>query len=108
MNVKGQFALMVTSLTAGMLLGMNLGRAIASNMHRDTPHSVPESIPESVHNAHEQTSQFQPQFQRIEQPLWAKIAVTTGGLGLVGLELWWFLLSQPRASRAASQNRRTE
>ena len=36
------------------------------------------------------------QFQRIEQPLANKIVVTLGGLGLIGLELWWFLLSKPK------------
>lgn len=34
------------------------------------------------------------QFQRIEQPLWSKLAVTGAGVGLVGLELWWFLPSR--------------
>lgn len=37
------------------------------------------------------------QFRRIEQPLSNKVAVTLGGLGLVGLELWWFLLSKPKS-----------
>lgn len=37
------------------------------------------------------------QFQRLEQPLWSKVAVTIAGLGLIGLELWWFLLSKPRS-----------
>jgi len=32
-------------------------------------------------------------FQRIEQPLSVKIFVTVSGMGLIGLELWWFLLS---------------
>jgi plastocyanin domain-containing protein len=36
------------------------------------------------------------QFRRIDQPLSNKVAVTLGGLGLVGLELWWFLLSKPK------------
>lgn len=31
------------------------------------------------------------QFRRIEQPLGRKIAVTLGGLALIGAELWWFL-----------------
>ncbi len=31
------------------------------------------------------------QFRRIEKPLGLKIAVTLGGLALIGLELWWFL-----------------
>ena len=37
------------------------------------------------------------QFRRIEQPLVNKAAVTLGGLGLIGLELWWFLLSKPKS-----------
>lgn len=40
------------------------------------------------------------QFQRIEQPLSNKIIVTLGGLGLIGLELWWFLLSKPKSRQA--------
>ena len=42
----------------------------------------------------------QTDFRRIEQPLWAKALVTGGGLGLVGLEIWWFLLSKPQKSSA--------
>ncbi len=42
------------------------------------------------------------QFQRIEQPLWTKVAVTGVGLSLIGLELWWFLLSQPKSRRATT------
>lgn len=41
-----------------------------------------------------------PGFQRIEQPLSLRLAVTAGGLGLIGLELWWFLFSRPQARRA--------
>jgi plastocyanin domain-containing protein len=33
----------------------------------------------------------------MEQPLWAKVAVTTLGFGLIGLEIWWFVLSKPKA-----------
>ena len=43
------------------------------------------------------------QFQRIEQPLQHKAIVTLGGLGLIGLELWWFLLSKPKSRRVAAQ-----
>jgi plastocyanin domain-containing protein len=39
------------------------------------------------------------QFRRIEQPLGNKVAVTLGGLGLIGLELWWFLLSKPKSQK---------
>nr|MDF0369562.1 cupredoxin domain-containing protein [Nodosilinea sp. TSF1-S3] len=42
------------------------------------------------------------QFQRIEQPLWSKVAVTGVGLGLIGLELWWFLLSKPKSRQATT------
>jgi plastocyanin domain-containing protein len=35
------------------------------------------------------------QFRTIPQPLSTKIAVTAGGLTLIGLEIWWFLLSKP-------------
>jgi plastocyanin domain-containing protein len=41
-------------------------------------------------------------FQRIEQPLWSRVAVTSAGLGLIGLELWWFLLSKPRSRQATT------
>ena len=64
--------------------------------------------PETVHNPHpkyvvnevdehamEVTGQ-EFQFRRIEQPIELKIAVTLGGLILIGLEVWWFLLSQTR------------
>ena len=42
------------------------------------------------------------EFQRIEQPLSNRLAVTLGGLGLIGLELWWFLLSKPKSQRAVT------
>jgi plastocyanin domain-containing protein len=32
--------------------------------------------------------------------LWLKIGITLGGTGLVGLELWWFLLSRTKAQQA--------
>ncbi len=38
-------------------------------------------------------SQQNSQFQHIEQPLGLKIGVAIAGLALIGLELWWFLLS---------------
>lgn len=43
------------------------------------------------------------QFSRIEQPLVNKIAVTLGGLGLIGLELWWFLLSKPKSQSVSAR-----
>lgn len=45
-------------------------------------------------------SASQGQFERLEQPLGVKIGVVTGGLCLMGLELWWFLLSKPKAKQS--------
>ncbi|MFH7241434.1 MAG: hypothetical protein ACHWZW_01160 [Spirulina sp.] len=42
------------------------------------------------------------QFQRIEQPLWSRLAVTSAGLGLIGLELWWFVFSKPNPPKTAA------
>lgn len=50
-----------------------------------------------THNMPSQSSSSQ--FQRVDQPLANKVAVTLGGLGLMSLELWWFLLSKPKSQR---------
>jgi hypothetical protein len=50
---------------------------------------------ESAHNSHSKTTNFQP----IEQPLANKITVTLGGVGLISLELWWFLLSKSKTKK---------
>lgn len=42
-------------------------------------------------------------FERIEQPLGVRLGVTAAGLGLIGLELWWFLWSKPRSHQARVQ-----
>lgn len=42
------------------------------------------------------------QFQRIEQPLSNKLAVTIGGVGLIGLELWWFLFSKSKSHKVVT------
>jgi plastocyanin domain-containing protein len=49
------------------------------------------------------THQSTTQFQRIVQPIENRIAVTLGGLGLIGAELWWFVLSKPKSRRASTQ-----
>lgn len=72
----------------GILLGITSGGAFAQTPH-DEHHT-------------EQTEQTG-EFQRIDQPLWLKGAVTVGGLGLIGLELWWFLLSKPKSRKASTQ-----
>ena len=38
-------------------------------------------------------------FERIEQPLALHLGVTAAGAGLIGLELWWFLVSKPKAKQ---------
>ncbi|WP_179228304.1 cupredoxin domain-containing protein [Leptolyngbya ohadii] len=43
------------------------------------------------------------EFQKIDQPLGVKLGVTAAGVGLIGLELWWFLGSKPKARKAQSQ-----
>lgn len=43
-------------------------------------------------------------FDTIPQPLPVKIAVTAGGLALIGLELWWFLGSKTEAQQAAESD----
>ncbi len=74
-----------TVLGTGLALGLGAG-AIAA------PHDSMESMSRPSSSG----------FQRLEQPLSLKIGVTLAGLGLVGLELWWFLLSKPQARRAAA------
>jgi plastocyanin domain-containing protein len=73
----------------GMILGITSGEAVAQ-----MPHSMERMQP----SQNEQTG-----FQRIEQPLSNKIIVTVGGLGLIGLELWWFLASKPKSVKANTQ-----
>jgi plastocyanin domain-containing protein len=81
-------ALIGSIASVGILLGVPVDRAIAQMQHKGMQSTTPE----------------QPgQFQRIEQPLWVKAAVTAGGLGLIGLELWWFLLSKPKSRKATAQ-----
>ena len=72
----------------GFWLGLSSSEVLAQRPHAAMqPHAT------------EQTGQF----RRLEQPLWVKGAVTTGGLGLIGLELWWFLLSQPKVRKVTTQ-----
>jgi plastocyanin domain-containing protein len=53
---------------------------------------------------HPATAQIAPnntgEFRHIEQPLGLKIGITAAGIGLIGLELWWFLLSKTKAQTA--------
>ena len=49
------------------------------------------------------TQQTATQFQPIVQPIENKVVVTLGGLGLIGAELWWFLLSKSKSRQASTQ-----
>lgn len=62
-----------------------------------TSNSIAVEMP--AHRA-EQVSQF----HKIEQPLELKLAVTLSGLGLIGLELWWFLGSQIPTSKTTERS----
>ncbi|MCX7596469.1 MAG: cupredoxin domain-containing protein [Fischerella sp.] len=72
----------------GLVFGIAEGQTIARMTHE-----MPTS----------ETSQTT-QFRRIEQPLWVKGAVTVAGLALIGLELWWFLLSKPKSQKAVAHD----
>ncbi|MDJ0704934.1 MAG: cupredoxin domain-containing protein [Leptolyngbyaceae cyanobacterium MO_188.B28] len=72
-------------LKAFVSLGLLLGVSISSAASAQAFESVKE-----------QTGQF----RRIEQPLPLKVSVTLGGLGLIGLELWWFQFSKTKAQQA--------
>lgn len=72
----------------GFFLGSNSTQVVAQMTHEEISPSGTE---------------LKNQFQKVEQPLWLKSAVTVGGLGLIGLELWWFLLSKPRSQKAETK-----
>jgi plastocyanin domain-containing protein len=73
----------------GLLLGVASG---AISQPSDAP------SPPIQHQATAQMGQFLPR----EQPVALKVGVAMGGLALIGLELWWFLWSQPKSQRVAS------
>ncbi|MBN8560126.1 MAG: cupredoxin domain-containing protein [Leptolyngbya sp. UWPOB_LEPTO1] len=52
--------------------------------------------------SHDQKQPSEPttSFRRIDQPLWLKGAVTAGGIGVIGVELWWFLFSKSKSRKA--------
>jgi plastocyanin domain-containing protein len=66
----------------------SLGLVFGGAANAQVPHNM-EAMPEQMG-----------QFRHIEQPLANKVLVTSGGLGLIGLELWWFLLSKPKSRKA--------
>ena len=78
-----------------VMLGLIAGLAIGLTAHEAEAQMPPQMNEQPV----EQTGQF----RKIEQPLSHKLAVTIGGLGLIGLELWWFLLSKPKSRQATAK-----
>lgn len=56
-----------------------------------------------VSEVNDRSSSQPNQFQRVEQPLSHQVVVTLGGLGLIGLELWWFLFSKPKSRQASAE-----
>jgi len=62
-----------------------------------------EAAAQMTHEMASETTQTA-QFRRIEQPLGVKAAVTAGGLALIGLEIWWFLLSKPKSQKAGANH----
>jgi plastocyanin domain-containing protein len=83
----------------GLVLGIASGAAVAQKPHDMNEMRLPSALRFAQSSDTEQTGQF----RRIEQPLGNKVAVTLGGLGLIGLELWWFLLSKPKSRQAKTQ-----
>ena len=59
----------------------------------------------AAHTARAQISEADTsEFRRIEQPLGLKVGVAAAGAGLIGLELWWFLVSKTKAQTAQAAN----
>ena len=55
-------------------------------------------------NPHIARAQISPtttgEFSQIEQPIGRKVGVAAAGIGLIGLELWWFLFSKNKSQTA--------
>ena len=80
----------------GSIASLGVGLGLASGV-------AVAQMPHDMNQRHSSDTEQTAQFRRIEQPLVNKVAVTLGGLGLIGLELWWFLLSNPKSRQATTQ-----
>ncbi|WP_143289242.1 cupredoxin domain-containing protein, partial [Brunnivagina elsteri] len=58
------------------------------------------AVAQIPHETHASATEKTSEFQYVQQPLWVKGTVTASILGLIGLEIWWFLLSKPKAKTA--------
>lgn len=59
--------------------------------------SVSRAVPATLHQTYSSIILPTNKFQHIDQPLDNKVTITLGGLGLIGLEIWWFLLSKSKS-----------
>jgi plastocyanin domain-containing protein len=66
--------------------------------------SIEADVPDPSMNSMSHPAGKSRQLQPIEQPLINKAIVTLSGLGLMGLELWWFLLAKPKSRQVTAQN----
>lgn len=74
-----------TLISLGFLLGVISG-SISGAIATEIPPNHPMK-----------ESSIPTEFRSIKQPLTNQIAVTVFGLGLIGLEIWWFVLSKPKS-----------
>ncbi len=58
--------------------------------------SITSALPATAATSAKMSSVQSHKFPRIEQPLALKLGVTVGGVALIGLELWWFMLSHKK------------
>ncbi|WP_353931639.1 cupredoxin domain-containing protein [Okeanomitos corallinicola TIOX110] len=85
---------MLSKVILSSIAGLGLAFSVAS-----------DQVVAQINNEMPATQRLQTtQFRHIEQPFWVKGAVTTAGLGLIGLEIWWFLLSKPKPQTAKAHN----
>jgi plastocyanin domain-containing protein len=71
-------------------LGLFLGTSAIAAAEMSAPDSSPQR-----------------QFERIQQPLAVTIGVVAAGMFLIGLELWWFLLSKPKVKQSIAKRSTT-
>ncbi len=62
--------------------------------------SMASEMDKSHNNSQTPSQNSAQQFQKIEQPLGLKAGITGAGLGLIGLDLWWFIYSKKSKNAA--------
>jgi plastocyanin domain-containing protein len=83
--------MLLQRITMASITSLGLAIGIATNSTVAQIHDAPaQRLP---HPPETSTSEF----RRIDRPLGLKGVVTAAGLGLIGLELWWFLGSKPKS-----------